>query len=134
MKMKSVKSPLAYILIGIIGAAIICFMLTAVITKMILSQKIGETSVGILSALVILLASMTGAWLSAMLQGNRFVKTVILTIAGILLTVMIAALAVDGPFQGAVKQVIAIMAGGLVSCVICMKKEGGKYKRKSRYR
>lgn len=134
MKMKGRNNPAVNVLLGIGAAVMLVLLLISIASKMIISQKIGEGSAEVLVTLILLVASLTGTGISALLQSNNILKTSILTTCGILLAVVIGALVVDGPFQGVALRTGAILGGGLISCVICMKKGGKTVKRKRRYR
>ena len=134
MKTKSIHSPLASILLGVGTAVIVCAVLIAVISKLIISQTVGEDSTGILATLILMVASMTGTWFSLIFQKNNVLGTTLLTISGMLVLVIIGALATSGSFCDVPLRLAGVIAGGVFAYVVCMKMESKSYKRKRRYR
>lgn len=60
--------------------------------------------------------------------------TAALVLLGNLAIVFCGGLVMDGPFKSVLGKLIALVSGGLIACVICMKKPAKNKKRKKRYR
>lgn len=134
MKVK-VKNNLAInILIGIAAGMVVSGVLISIAAKMMILQKLGEVRVATIATLILLLGTLTGNCMSVMLQGDHVLRTVAITTTGILLMVVTAAFTMEGPINDMLQRALTILMGGLISCVICMKKKGKSGKRKRHYR
>jgi len=134
MKTKDQNRFVLNLLFGIGFSIVFGLILVAIGSKLVLIQKIGEGSVSLLAATILFLISAFGNILSSMLQGEGIIKITALHTVGLLCVVIAGALMIDGQFDNILLPVLFVLAGGIVSCVICMKKRRIRMNRKRRYR
>jgi len=125
---------LSGILAGVGFATVICLCGLAFLTQMVLTDKAGEGSAAIAVPILMLGATWCGCMVTASVMKNNSIPGAAATTVVILLFVIISGLAMDGTYKNVLINVCAILSGGIVSCILCLKKRRKVTARKSLYR
>lgn len=106
----------------------------AILSKTMLSGKVGENSVAVLIPVMLAISVFIGCWLTTNL--SREGKIVAAAINGglLLFVLIIACMVMEGPVQSVPSIIGAIGISVLLSCVLCMKKGKKHAGHQRRYR
>lgn len=129
---KRMRSKTGWLITGSAAALVMCVGLTALFSKMLLTQRIGEKYVEWLIPAVLLISSLLGNILSHRMCGE-LVPAVPATTISMIVIMLIIGFMMEGPFVNVSMRIGPVLIGGALSCVICLKKTGMRGKRKKRY-
>lgn len=121
------------LLVGIGTSILLMVILIAGTSKLLLDQKIGEGSVEPVVTIILFLAAFLGCFAAQNAARSESIYVPLLSAGLFTLAVLIGALTMDGTFQHVALRLSAIVVGGAVSCVLCLKKGKKVRKRKSRH-
>ena len=114
-----------------VGIFMICnAALIALLTGMLLNERIGEESVSKIIPVLQVVAVLGGAELAKRIYGSNDILITVIATGIYAVIVMIGALALDGKFQNLGLHIITVGIGFLISCALCMRKPGRGGKRK----
>ena len=127
------RNVIVSIVSGVLITAAILFLLTGISAKMLISGKVGEGSARWLVLTSLVITSTIGCVIPALLRKNETAIPILITTANLLL-VTCCSLILDGPFHSAWETLLAIVFGGVIACITCMKKPVKNRKLKKHYR
>ena len=133
-KSKAKDKGMMGLLIGTGVAIAACVGAAAALAQLVVTEKVGEGSADALITVILLLSSVLGNITSITSQGNKPLVSAAITTAVLLLLMVVGGLIIDGKFENCLLRVMAVVAGGLISCIFCLKKSGKPVRRKKRYR
>ena len=128
------RSTALKIAIGIAISVAVEILVLCLMARLLVSGKIGEASMDAITLISMGIASAVGPLLSLMvLYDSRVIIPVMIMLGNFTLTICCGFM-VDGSFKGVPGPMLAILVGGVSSCVIFMKKTGRRPGRKKRNR
>ena len=132
-KMSSKKQMnISWTISGLLVGMAACLVLLMGTTMLLLSERIGESSVEILVSGIVLISSFGANLYTGKMHGEPLCA--IFTQSTILIVLMLmGGCLIDGRFDGVWLRSGAVLMGGVSACVICLKKSRKQYKRKRRY-
>lgn len=117
------------------GVTALCYVVgAAVIACCVLNELLGQQGSGLGVLMIIVLSAAVGGWVVKSVVNEKAVLACILSDGIVLLTVLVFALLLDGPFVNAVPTTVAIGTGTILACALCMKKQKKQSRRKRSYR
>lgn len=106
----------------------------AILSKTMLSGKVGENSVAVLIPVMLAISVFIGSWLTTILSQEGKIAKAVITGGLLLFVLIVACMVMEGPLRSAPSRIGAIGIGVLSSCVLCMKKGKKHVGRQRRYR
>ena len=128
------RSTATKIAIGMAISVAVEILMLCLVARLLVSGKIGESSMDAITIISMGIASAAGPLLSmAILYDSRVIIPVMIMLGNFTLTIC-CGFVLDGSFKGVPGPMLAILVGGVSSCVMCMKKTGRRPGRKKRNR
>ena len=121
------------LLSGVIGAVfgfVILLLLDALLSGVLLNERIGEGMGTWIVYGVHVIAVFLGAEMAKRVYGNAEVRITGIASGMYIVIVLICGLILEGSFQNIGLHSIAICAGFLLSCALCIRKSGSNRKKK----
>ena len=128
------KSLQTKMVMGVICAVVICLLGLAAMVYLIQSEKVGERGMTAAVPVLLALSSLIGNRICTSSLDNSHMITAAICTGTLLIMMLIGGFILDGPFNGIAANMGSVVAGGLLSCVICLKKPAKSVRRKRRYR
>ena len=125
------KNAASKVAFGIGISMILCFLLIVGAAQLVLSEKIGEGGVELLITMILFLSSVTGNYLCAFREKQPILIIAVSTLIAMMI-LFISGLSVDGVFENMLLRFGSLMAGAVISCLLCLKLSC-KVKRKKKY-
>lgn len=123
---------IAWTISGLLIGVAACLVLLIGTTMLLLSERIGESSVEILVSGIVVISSFGANLYTVKMHGEP--SAAVLAQSTILIGLMLmGGCLIDGRFYGAWTRIGAALMGGVSAYVICLKKSKKQYKRKRRY-
>lgn len=115
-------------------AVVLCAGGMAVISRLLLAEKVREESVVYLVPIMRLFAVLVGSWVAAILIKERRCIAA-LSVGVVFLTVtFVAGMCMEGHFERLVMNIASAAVGTAISCVLCLKNQRNGVYKKRRYR
>ena len=121
-------------LYGTTAAVALCLVLIFWSAHLQLQGKIGKGSIDVGVVVVLLLSSVLGNWISIKRTQRNKLSVSIVTTATILCIMLISGLAIDGEFKSVLLHLGVVIAGWLISCLLCLNQTSNSRRKKRRYR
>lgn len=129
-----VQGNLSGVLTGTGCAILVCLSGLAALTQLVLMGKTGERGIEIVVPVLLLLSSLVGSQVTSHVVNKNQMIGIASTAGAFVLVMVIAGLTMEGMFSRILPNIGAVIAGGVVSCVLCLKKPVKGPRRKRRYR
>ena len=123
---------IAWTISGLLIGVAACVVLLIGTTMLLLSERIGESSVEILVSGIVVISSFGANLYTGKMHGEPLAAVLAQSTILIVLMLMGGCL-IDGRFYGAWTRIGTALMGGVSAYVICLKKSKKQYKRKRRY-
>ena len=127
-------SKLSAALTGVICAVGICLVGLAGMTQMMQLNKIGERGIQVMIPGLLFLSALVGCLLAVRTNSTNLLVVIICTVCCFAVLLLALGLSIDGSFDGVLQKLGAIVGGGGISCVLCLKKPRKNWIRKRAYR
>ena len=121
------------VIFGMMACVLMIVILTMGTAQLLVAQKIGEKCDEILVSATLFVASIIGNVITGKLSGNLLMAYSATSIS-IMVIMIVSGCMIDGPFENVMFRIGAVIAGGLLGCVICSKNSDNRTKRKRRHR
>ena len=125
------------IIVGVLTALAVSLIFSLVFTWLILGGKIGENSMKFSGMITMVAASFSGAAISVkLIEKQRFLIGAIVSLFYIAILLMITALFFEGQYQNIIANIVLVLVGSALACVmpIGKKKQTCRIRKKRRYR
>lgn len=121
--------------VGLAVSIVVTLIATAVTANLVLAQRVGESAIGYIAVIVLLLASAMGSWLAAALIKRRWM-VVCLATGGIYYLALLAttALFFGGQYQGMGVTAMAVLGGCGAIGLLGLRGESRSRNRVKKYR
>lgn len=119
---------------GASAAIVSCLILILGMAKLLLQEKLGQGSTDIFISVVLLVSSVLGNWLSIKSNQKNKLPASIATTVMIASAMVIVGLTIDGKFENVLLRLGAVIAGCVISCLLCLNKSSNSKRIKKHYR
>jgi putative membrane protein (TIGR04086 family) len=130
IRLKSMPRAIA---IGLVVSIVITFIGAAIGAWLLSSENVGETSIGHIAVVILLLSSIAGAFMSAGIAKEKRLPVCVLTGAAYLLSLLaITSLFFEGSYSGVGECALVILAGAISAALLGLKRRNSAQKNKRR--
>ena len=123
MGSKKERSKLLGVVFGVGVSWVICAIGILILTQLVIKERIGESGVNLSIGAALMVSTLAGAVTASEIVG-RNKGIIVLATSGIwMLTILSVSMLMDGEFQNALFNLIAVVIGSLAGCALCSKKQ-----------
>lgn len=123
-------SATASIMIGILIAVVLSLLCNGITAALILNEKLNESIANVVTAVTVFAAVFMGSMIAGkMTDGKIGIICGVVAASFLLLQIGVNIIFFDGAFRGFLKNIISLMGGSGLSCVMLIKGTGRKKRR-----